>query len=156
MIMSQTVHHLQQVLQNILRNKADVIGKRAQLPSTTVSDEAQSAIDLLLKTFGDPQAVLNVIGAQQQRKAIDAAVEEMDVAVAGIQVLLSSEELVNVVGHQLDATKANSSPLPSAAGGSSLAAASDTETKPVAHAASANDDQGIPSAGDPKDHGDVD
>ena len=99
--MSTTKDVLNDVIKNVLANKAQVMGQKAQIPAQTISPEAQEAMDFLEKSFGNIQNAINAFGQQAQLKQISKAEAEMDTLIAGVQVLLTHEHLLNeVVQHK--------------------------------------------------------
>ncbi len=108
----------QQKSMNIAREQAEIVGR-------TVSQEVQDAITVLVKAFPENpvQVIGRIIGARLQLESLDKTQVEVDVLIAGVQTLISNEELLATVEKQVEVNAQPQAPLSDAAGtGQSLAA----------------------------------
>ena len=133
--MTHILPTLRTVMGNILQNrdsiKATIAATEAR--GTTVSPDVQDAIDLLVKTFGpDVQKIGELIGAQLQVKQLKKTHEEVLALLAGLQVVMSKEELMNEAAAQHAANAETDSPLFIAVGTGGVSAADEAAHEEVA------------------------
>lgn len=128
--MSATQDTLNSVLANVQNNQAQIA---KQLAASTAAagnptPEVQAAIDLLVLTYGpNPQTIGSVIGAQMQIEQLNKTAVEVNALIAGLQVVLSDEALVEAAESLAIASGATiNDPLSDATGNSQPPAADGT------------------------------
>ena len=137
--MSVTLDTLNSVLTNVTNNRNQITAAitTAQAQAGTVTPEVKAAIDLLLTTFGNSQGASQIMNSFFQVEQLTKTAGEMDALIAGLQVVISDESLLEATQAQQAANaQAVASPLPVAAAGSEpVAAAPAAASAPTASAA---------------------
>jgi hypothetical protein len=127
--MSATLDTLNTVLANIQKNKTQITQQIAASIAAMGSPDAdvQAAIDLLIATYGaNVQVIGQTIGAQLQIEQLQKTSTEIDALIAGMQVVLADEALVEAAEALVIANGVSiDDPLSDAAGNSQPSAAND-------------------------------
>ena len=121
-----TLDLLNTVLTNVTNNRTQI---SAHLTTSTaqageLTAEVKGAIDVLLKVYGNPQGAAQIMNSVFQIEQLQKTSVEMDAMIAGLQVVISDESLLEAATAQAQANaEAATSPLPAAAAGSQPVAA---------------------------------
>lgn len=132
--MSQTVQTINSCLENIRSNRKTLEGNKARIQTEigTVTDDVQSAIDLLVAKIGGgektpvvAQKIGQIINGQLQLASLVAHFAELDVLEATLSVVASDDGLLEIAEEQQRVNQeTRNNPLPPAGGdGQSTSAA---------------------------------